>query len=552
MSCVEEAETSTDYPQVIVTCLLCSDINAAWYCKNCPGSLCGKCAEEHKTHSNYNVHSMVPRSYTMVRLHGPAKIAEQCKIHSDKEITTYCKHCKVPCCVACLAESHQLHPVLPIENVYLPAELMLNDYVKELDEDVIPKLDQMGDHLLKYALSNNDLIAKVEKEVKAYGETLKNMVDHSCDSLLERLHGQASKHDVENIRKEIRDEKQKVENTKRDIIDKIQEGKLDLIEYHPPKYNLLIPSILIPKSGRPSFIPNKSIYHEIIQHQIGEIGFSDVISVDVDKPWTVYKSSSFPSKIHATSITLAGENEAWVMYYGSNTMYLFDVTGREVKAITVKGSGDINGMSITHSRDMIFTNEDKKVRRVSRRREVSVLIDTAPFSCYGACLNEKEEIVVCMSDQDERNHVAIYSPDGSRKLSVIRGRDYQGKQLVTDPYRVTSNGEDLCILNISKSLVCVDREGNVMWVYEGEQAKLGRPFYPLGLCVDKHHNILVTDNNNDCVHHVDKDGKLIQVILTQDKAALRMPWGICVDDATGLVWVGNNNKEITTVKYNRI
>uniref|UniRef100_A0A194AMQ9 Uncharacterized protein n=1 Tax=Pinctada fucata TaxID=50426 RepID=A0A194AMQ9_PINFU len=97
---------------------------------------------------------------------------------------------------------------------------------------------------------------------------------------------------------------------------------------------------------------------------------------------------------------------------------------------------------------MIVTFWDSKVRRVSVSGEVSTLIDTSPFRPYGVCLTDNEDVVVCMTGQDKKNnHIAVYSPDAGRKLRVIRGMDDQGKQQITNPYRVVSNGKDLCVVN---------------------------------------------------------------------------------------------------------
>ncbi|KAK3082436.1 hypothetical protein FSP39_023498 [Pinctada imbricata] len=198
---------------------------------------------------------------------------------------------------------------------------------------------------------------------------------------------------------------------------------------------------------------------------------------------------------------------------------------------------------------MLVTCSDKKVRRVSVSGKVSTIIDTAPFDCMSVYVTTKQEIVVCMYGQGDKDHVAVYSPDGRSKLREIRGRDGQGKRLITIPYRMVQNGQDLFVVNDSRNVVCVDEKDNVRWMYDGKQAKLEKSFYPIGICVDKYNNLLVTDFYNDCVHYIEKEGGLKKVTLTQEQAGLRCHWGICVDDVTGHVWVGNFLKNVVIAKY---
>ncbi|KAK3108906.1 hypothetical protein FSP39_018381 [Pinctada imbricata] len=294
---------------------------------------------------------------------------------------------------------------------------------------------------------------------------------------------------------------------------------------------------------------------EVTKESVGEIKFKE-IEREVMNTSTMLRSihvenlHSFDSKIGVTSLTTAGNNMAWVIYFRSPTMYLYNDKGEVVRSVTVGGGEGINDMAITQSGEMIVTCMDNKVSRVSKSGKVYTMIDTAPFGCYGVCETGKQEIVVCMKDKVDENHVAVYSSDGRRKVREIRGRDGQGKHLITHPYRVVQNGQDLCVVNIDSNVVCVDEGDNVRWVYDGKQAKLDESFCPLAICVDKYNNLLVNDGINDCVHYIDREGELIQVILTEEQTGLQDHWGICLDDVSGLVWVGSTlDKKVVIAKY---
>ncbi|KAK3082744.1 hypothetical protein FSP39_004101 [Pinctada imbricata] len=532
-------------PQTFVECGICKgNANISWFCKNCPTSLCDACATTHRKKKQFKSHTIVERTYTVLRLFGPAKIAEQCEVHPEKDISSYCNKCDVPCCISCLVQNHQRHEISTIEDKYLDAEKRLNVYYKQLDTDVRQTVDKMEEQAKEDVKEDNLTVEKVINDINEFRKDFIQNFNRSCDDFITEVN-QISKKTTEAFGG-IEKSKKMIESLKKEIEEKIERGKLDIIKYQPPKLESLIPKIKRRKKVDISFEPSMKVL-EVMKESVGEIKSKEIEREEMDRSTMlisvhVQKLHSFDSKIGVTSLTTAGNNMAWVMNYRSPTMYLYNDKGKVVRSVTVEGSEGINDMAITQSGEMIVTCTDKKVRRVSVNGKVSTMIDAAPFGCYGVCVTGKQEIVVCTRDQGDKNHVAVYSCDGRRKLREIRGRDGQGKHLITHPYRVVQNGKDLCVVNMERNVVCVDERDNVRWVYDGKQAKLEGSLFPLGICVDKYNNLLVTDGVNLCVHYIDSEGGLIQVILTQEQTGLRCNWGICVDDVTGHVWVGDTFK----------
>ncbi|KAK3088466.1 hypothetical protein FSP39_019533 [Pinctada imbricata] len=538
-------------PQTFVECGICKgNANISWFCKNCPTSLCDACATTHRTTKQYKSHTIVERTYTVLRLFGPAKIAEQCEVHPEKDISSYCNDCDAPCCISCLVQNHQRHEISTIEDKYLDAERRLNVYYKQLDTDVRPTLEEMEDQVKEDMKEDNFTVEKVINDINEFRKDFIQNFNRSCDDLITEVN-QISKKTTEAFGG-IEKSKKMIDSLKKEIEEKIERGKLDIIKYQPPKLKSLIPTIKRRKKVDISFEPSMKIL-EVMKESVGKIKFKE-IEREVMHRSTMLRSvhvqilHSFESKIGVTSMTTGGNNMAWVMDFDSPTMYLFNDQGKVVRSVTVNDGGGIIDMAITQSEEMIVTCKDKKMRRVSVNGKVSTMIDT-PFGCYGVCVTDKQEIVVCMSDQGDKNHVAVYSSDGRSKVREIRGRDGQEEHLITHPYRVVQNGQDLCVVNIRSNVVCVDERDNVRWVYDGKQAKLEGSFRPRGICVDKYNNLLVTDFKNHCIHYIDRDGGLIQVILTQELTGLHSHYGICVDDVTGHVWVGNFYKKVVIAKY---
>ncbi|KAK3093567.1 hypothetical protein FSP39_017412 [Pinctada imbricata] len=556
---------ATAFPtQLVLTCGFCSGtIDVKWFCKSCAASMCNTCKTSHPKIPAFKNHVIVPRTNDVIRLYGPSKIAEQCPVHPAKEISTYCKDCHVPCCVTCQVQKHQRHEISSIEDAYLSAETRLNDNVRHLEKELMPTLDKMADKTKQYQSEKRDKIAAVRKEVNAFRKEMQQAVDESCDNLLEKL----DENDIEfdKVITRIDAQKRKCRELIKEIEGIIQKGDLSMIKFSPPSPRTLIPEIRTPKLTIPVFTPGRDIL-TIIRDRIGTIVWTDrtpdpnllpsLITTFDPSMININKVGSFRSRILATSITTAGNNTAWVMCGGSgmlyyrDTMYLYDSSGEMVRSITVKGSNGINDMVITRSGEMIVTCKDRKVRRVSVSGEVSTLIDTSPFIPYGVCLTDSEDVVVCRGHDKKNNHIAVYSPDTGKKIREIRGMDGEGKQQITDPYRVASNGKDLYVVNWeSCCVVCVDEKGDMRWLYDGKEAKLTNSFDPRGISVDKYNNLLVTDYDNDCVHYIDREGRLIQIILTEEQTGLSEPRGICVDDKTGQVWVGNVSKNVFICKY---
>ena len=159
------------------------------------------------------------------------------------------------------------------------------------------------------------------------------------------------------------------------------------------------------------------------------------------------------------------------------------------------------------------------------------------------------KLVLCCRFGDlDKNHIAIFSADG-KKLREIYGSRKGRKQLIRYPYRVVKNGTNFCIVNLRRNVVAIDESEFTRWVYDGSQAKQSNAFEPFWISCAKYRNLLVPDYRNHCVHYIDKDGKLLQIILTMGQIGLMYPWGICVDDDAGQVWVGNPIKDIVIANY---
>ncbi|KAK3108533.1 hypothetical protein FSP39_010053 [Pinctada imbricata] len=210
-------------PQTFVECGICKgNANISWFCKNCPTSLCDACATTHRKEKQFKSHTIVERNYTVLRLFGPAKIAEQCEVHPEKDISSYCNKCDVPCCISCLVQNHQRHEISTIEDKYLDAEKRLNVYYKQLDIDVRPKVDEMEDQAREDVKEDNFRVEKVINDINEFRKDFIQNFNRSCDDLITKVN-QISKKTTESVG-EIEKSKKTIELLKKKSKRTLKEG----------------------------------------------------------------------------------------------------------------------------------------------------------------------------------------------------------------------------------------------------------------------------------------------------------------------------------------
>ena len=592
--------------QSTVTCDGCdAEFDVTWFCKVCPASLCDTCKQRHESDRFLKRHTIVKRTGNVIRSLDVSKIIQPCSEHPEREITMYCKDCLVACCITCFEEKHDRHSFIAIEKKYMEREDELNEILNSIEKSTLTKLRANIDDLQKTLGLQETEFEKVQQRVDIFRKELKTTVDRSCDKLLDEIEQKKieCKSEIESVIKDIENEITANENFISACSAKIREGGMGLIGYNPgvpPPHDKLIPQI---QMSKPEFVPGRDLM-EMITSNIGKIEMMSSDSRDIEKVVTEETVSvdligeskdtctirdileklarlvggasgpsvtprddeskllvsreklgsvsaqvlgSFQTNVSCKTLAVFGKGTALVGDWHSNTIYLYDESGRIVKSVEM--TSGVWGLALNRFGKVIVCSDDKKIRLVTGSGKVSTLADTLPFRPRGVYLTTKEEIVVCMAGKGEKNHVAVYSMDGKSKLREITMKDKQGRQMLTDPVCVVMNGEDFSVLNNSNNVVTFDQSGKVRWVYDGSQADREGRFVPLGLCADKFCNLLISDWGRHCVHYVNREGVLIQLLLTQEQHGIQSPWGIGVDNRTGQVWVGNDSRTVWVVKY---
>ena len=476
----------------------------------------------------------------------------------------------------------------------------LNELLSNIEKSTLTNLrsniDELGE---KLNLQQTEFEA-VKQEVERFRTELKITVDKACDTLLDEVEQKEVeiRSEIESIIKDIEPKIKANEDFISACSARIRAGGLGLIGYNPgvpPSHDPLVSQLQMHK---PEFVPGRDLV-EMITKNVGNIKMIRSDSVDVkgkvieesasvdlrgksqetdyphhqvadaarlekeapdtsitaeDKERKIGKSSekllnvnaqvmgSFQTKIRCRIIAVGGKAAAWIGDWYSNTIYLYSDGGKIMSSVDT--TSGVWGLAVKRSGDVIVCSNDEKVRLVTGAGKVSTLTDTSPFIPRGVYLTTKEEIVVCMVGQGHKNHVAMYSADGKSKLHEITVKDDKGRQMLCDPVSIVMIGEDLSVLNCNKNVVTFDQSGKVRWAYDGLQAEREGRF-----CEDTFCNLLVSDWRWHCVHYVDREGVLIQLLLTREQHGIECPWGIGVDNETGDVWVGNDAGKVWVAKY---
>ena len=395
-------------------------------------------------------HKIVSLTGNVIREYDSSKIAEPCPDHPEKDTSGYCNDCGAPCCMSCVAERHRRHDITAIEMKYMECEDEINNTVIDLEKHVLEQLQTRIEELRETLRSSQRKFESVKTEINNFRQELKNTVDKSCDTLIEELETKAAdqKSEISEVIKYLENNIRENESFISLCGEKIREGGLDLIQLSkvPPPPKGISESNFTKSTA--VFSPGTSLVNMISQN-IGKIkwergchvatnaqsdeGTPSVLKVSKDEQVTTDATATATNssektnimmhitdvrtmpmfyQIQGSSIIPTGKGTTWISDLFSNTMYMLDDNCAIVRSVSVPEGIEILDIAVKRSGDVIVSNSDKKVRKVTVNSVVTTLFNTEPFLPQGVCLTEEEKIMVCMSGQDDRNHVAIYSADG--------------------------------------------------------------------------------------------------------------------------------------------
>ena len=197
--------------------------------------------------------------------------------------------------------------------------------------------------------------------------------------------------------------------------------------------------------------------------------------------------------------------------------------------------------------ELIYIDDEKGTVHIVRDGIIETLITTPkdwkPNSIFCSRFGDVVNISFMKS-----NKIVFYN---GKYITQEIDRDELGFPIFKEgnySLRMTENNNgDICVSDSNANIVVVlDRVGSVRFRYDGAPANRKNRFGPRDVVTDSLSHIIVSDYNNDSLHILDHNGKLLRCI---DDCALFNPCGLSVDSMERL-WVALcHSGEIKVLEY---
>nr|XP_022307781.1 uncharacterized protein LOC111113782 [Crassostrea virginica] len=238
-------------------------------------------------------------------------------------------------------------------------------------------------------------------------------------------------------------------------------------------------------------------------------------------------------------VACVGVAEACI--YGNNkTITRIDIHGTvrdTVNTTRLPCPGDI---SVTRGRELIYSDYNSGTVNIVRHGKSETLI-TAPRVCrlWRFCCTRSGDILVHMykgTGYQPKNKIIRYQGQNIKQEIY---KDGQGNPIFKDGdysmFMSENNNRDVCISDVNADTVAdVDKTGRIRFQYDGSPARREWLFRPREIVTDALSQIIVSDNNNNCLHILDQNGQFLRCV---DNCGLEGPYGLSVD-SEGRLWVG--------------
>ncbi|XP_062579039.1 tripartite motif-containing protein 2-like [Saccostrea cucullata] len=548
--------------------------NCEFYCNPCHQRLCKQCRDEHvKSPENKN-HEVV--LYQQRKRQLPVK---KCKIHPSKDVDMFCEECQIPVCSKCVTQrEHRGHVFLDLEKNYAEKFADFQEEISKTQDYFLPTSQDLQKEIKKDSSEIKHIMDNIRTSMKTEGESLKRLVDTVISenmkqldqiehSLLEDLNTQDKTFDdyityLNNLAKELHrclssTETQKLMSEKKPKIRSIPETTKPVTpgftagQYSKSDVTKLLGKISVTnnKAEKREIRPIESVYNTAMKPTHKQMKEDRKKS---DKKQTMSLSASVtkvrefnvPGVDDVYHVSLDQSDRLCISDGARGNLVQTDLQGNVIQKIKTSGR-DEGYHTVTQDRDLIFTDQDKKViNRITQDNNIPEFIKTGdwrPLSIHSSHING--DLLVGMR-KDAEGKVTRYNKTG-KELQNIQS-DNKGQELYSEPHYITENiNGDICTSDfINMSVVVVNKLGQHRFSYTGQEPR----FRPYGICTDVLGHILVCDNFSNTVHLLDQDGQFLSLLLTQQQGVY-LPSSVCVDDENNL-YVGQcNTNTLTVYKY---
>lgn len=215
---------------------------------------------------------------------------------------------------------------------------------------------------------------------------------------------------------------------------------------------------------------------------------------------------------------------------------------------TISGNSP-DDFDVTDSGKFIYIDwQERTVCRLLGNSTTEEILKLRGWKPWGICSSISGDILVAMRSDDTKQARVV----GFREAKKTREYklDQKGHPLYDSPAFVAENrNQDVCVSDVHHNRVTVvDVKGTFKFHYHGKQAAATYPtFYPKGIATNSQANILIADQENNCVHILDPIGQLVSFISTG--CSLMEPYCLCVGSEDEL-YVGEYHQgKVKKIRY---
>ncbi|XP_062613500.1 uncharacterized protein LOC134275244 [Saccostrea cucullata] len=341
----------------------------------------------------------------------------------------------------------------------------------------------------------------IRTSMKAEAESLKNMVDTVLSENMEELY-QIEKSLLEKLKSQEKTLDDYIAYLS-DLVKEFQNRKAELRRIKP----MVIPPIVTSmKSTSEQTKQDKHVKSDKKQTMSLSASVTKVREFYVQGVDDVYH------------VSLDQSDRLWISDRYGNLVQT-DLQGNVIQKIKTSGK-DEGYHSVTQDRDLIFTDQHKKViNRITKDNTITEFIKTedwTPLSIHSSHINGdllvgmfKDEVRGLIWMKDSEAKVTRYNKTG-KELQNIQ-RDNKGQKLYGILHYITENiNGDICTSDYDKGVVVVNKSGQHRFSYTGQKSG----FSPYGICTDVLGHILVCDVISKTVHLLDQNGHFLSLSHT--------------------------------------
>lgn len=528
-------------------CDVCGDKSSAdTFCSECDQNYCQFCLKFHTKLQATQSHRV-----TSIDSNGLTKVTRKamCPDHKKEEMKYFCTDCQELICSHCNMTSHKAHESQAVEEIADAFRSKLSSALNnDKYKDVMRTLDEQKSKIQREKNIQQDDNESVMSAIDERTRKLHKVVDDVKREIVSQLFQEdgGSKSLSNNVKTidrksvsfsalyyfsqlllEHADDTEIISNATK-LEKRLTELKM---ESEPQQVTI----------GTSSF-EEGTINQDVLREMIGRI-----ISTNHDDENTGVVAS-FPCRHNyvISGIAPVTNGMAWVSFGSECLLGLYDIKGNCRSSVSMDNQVD----DITASSNgtvYASTNSDRKVIKVRNERTRTYfrsklctrgihhdlktnklfLTRTAKDTFFNMKHGDKCDIITIVNEGDS------YPETISNELSY--------------PTRIAVLPDDRIVISdwIDCEIIFLNKNGKIISSYKGRDESEEDSFCPRGVCCDGNRYVYVVEQERDCIHQLDTEGRFKRVLQLDSRVT--QVWSVACDPEDKL-WIGTQNGRVHVVK----